>query len=30
VDALYDPDQEPTRHPEYAVDIALKTLKRCL
>jgi len=30
VDALYNPDQESTRHPEYAIDIALRTLKRCL
>jgi transposase InsO family protein len=30
VDALYDPDQERIRHPEYAVDLALRTLKRCL
>lgn len=30
LDNLYDPEQEPIRHPQYAVDIALRTLKRCL
>ena len=30
VDALYVPDHEPIRHPQYSVDIALKNLKRCL
>lgn len=30
VDALYDPDQEPIRHAEYGLDIALRKLKRCL
>ncbi len=29
VDALYDPDQERKRHPQYSGDIALRTLKRC-
>lgn len=30
VDALYNPEKEPTRHPEYAIDEALRALKRCL
>jgi len=30
VDELFDPDQERFRHPNYAVDLALSRLKRCL
>jgi transposase len=30
VDALYSEETEPVRHPEYAVDIALRKLKRSL
>jgi transposase InsO family protein len=29
VDVLYNEDNEPVRHPEYAIDIALRKLKRC-
>ena len=29
VDALYDQEREPIRHAEYAVDVALRKLKRC-
>jgi hypothetical protein len=30
VDALYSEENEPVRHPEYAVDIALRKLNRSL
>jgi transposase InsO family protein len=30
VEALYDTDNEPVRYAEYAIDLALRKLKRCL
>ena len=30
VEVLYDEKSEPVRHAEYAVDVALRKLKRCL
>jgi hypothetical protein len=30
VEVLYDEESEPVRHAEYAVDVALRKLKRCL